>query len=62
MAEDELTQEEQDEADRKARKKSFKITLDVVTVLTDNSDGLARVAGITDEEWQAAVDEDSEVA
>ena len=59
MPDDELTQEEQNEADRKARKKSYKQTLVTVTALTDNSDGRERLLALTDEEWQAAVDEDS---
>ena len=57
---DELTQEEQNEKDRKARKASYKVTLAAVTAVLDNSDGLTRLKAISDEEWAETQAKDDE--
>ena len=50
----ELTQEELDARDAKLRQKSLKATTEAVTAVMDNSDGLARLRAISDEEWAEA--------
>jgi len=52
--ETELTQEEQDARDAKLRQKSLKATTEAITAVMDNSDGLARLRAISDEEWAEA--------
>ena len=48
----------QDELDRRRRKRTFKLTLEELSVELSNEEGLRRLESITDEEWQAAVEED----
>lgn len=51
---EELTQEEQDARDAKLRQKSLRATTEAIVTVMDNSDGLARLKAISDEEWAEA--------
>ena len=51
-----------DKAYQKKLDAMMKETIAVIHALNANPDGFARLADITDEEWQAAVDADEEAA
>jgi hypothetical protein len=58
VADDELTLEKLNELDDKQRKEMMRQTVKEIVVMLANAKGFKRLVGITDEEWQEAVDRD----